>query len=148
MKKILKNISVVFLCVIITCMSVGPCVASAYSSDPLTVSKLVSLPANGAKVNMGQVRKTNTSSSDNYSTIIAKKSNYNGFSSMNVRLYRVQTNGTIFFLSSTKTITPSSSQQKIYYLSGLKYLKNDGIRFEGWQTSSSSKGANVTLYGN
>ncbi len=148
MKKLLKNMSVVFICVVLACMTVGPCVANAYSSDPLTISKLVSLPANGVKVNMGQVRKTNTSSSDNYSTIIAKKANYNGFSSMNVRLYRVQTNGTIFFLSSTKTITPSSSQQKIYYLSGLKYLKNDGIRFEGWQTSSSSKGADVTLYGN
>lgn len=148
MKNTIKRISVIFICVVVACMSLGPCVASAYSSDPLTISKQVSLPANSQKVNMGQVRKTNTGSSDNYSTIIAKKSNYNGFTSMYVRLYRVQTTGTIFFLSASKNIKPSTSQQKITYASGLKYLKNDGIRFEGWQTSSSSKGAVVTLYGN
>lgn len=97
---------------------------------------------------MGQCIKLFVTASDNYSTIIAKKTKYDGFSKMNVRLYRKQTSGTLSFLSAKKTISPKSTQQKITYAAGLKYAKNDGIIFEGSQSEATSKGAYVVLYGN
>lgn len=149
MKKLFSKLAVICVCAIVACMSFGfTFMANGASSDPQIISKIVTLPANNQTVTMGQCRKTFVTSSDHYSTIIAEKTSSNGFSTMTVRLYRVQTNGTVFFLSGDKTIAPSSSQQKITYISGLKYEKNDGIRFVGKQAASTSKGADVTLYGN
>lgn len=149
MKKLLSKLSVICICIAVGCMSLGGVfMANGASSDPQIISKIVTLPANNKAVTMGQCRKTFVTASDNYSTIIAKKTTANGFSTMTVRLYRVQTNGTTFFLSGDKTIVPSSSQQKITYIAGLKYAKNDGIKFDGKQPATTSKGADVTLYGN
>lgn len=67
---------------------------------------------------------------------------------MYVRLYRKQTSGTISVLSAKKKILPKSTEQKITYASNLKYEKNDGIIFDGSQSATSSKGADVVLYGN
>lgn len=130
-------------------MSIGTgLVANAAASDPQIIAKLVSLPANNKAVTMGQCKKTFVTASDNYSTIIAKKSNYQGFSKMNVRLYRKQTSGITSILSAKKSIYPKSTQQKITYAAGFKYAKNDGIIFEGSQGAATSKGADVVLYGN
>lgn len=149
MKNLFSKIAVIGICMIVCCMSLGSAfMANGAASDPQIISKYVSLPANNKAITLGQCRKTFVTASDNYHTIIAKKSSSNGFSTMTVRLYRVQTNGTTFFLSGNKTIAPSSTEQKIFYIGGLKYAKNDGIRFDGKQSSSSAKGANVTLYGN
>lgn len=149
MKKFISRFVILGICLIISCMSIGTgIVASAASTDPSTIAKLVTLPANNKVVTMGQCKKTFVTASDNYSTIIAKKSNYEGFSKMNVRLYRKQTSGTTSILSAKKSISPKSTEQKIIYASGLKYVKNDGIIFEGSQSEATSKGANVVLYGN
>ena len=149
MKKLISKLSVIGICVIISCMSIGTgLVANAAASDPQIIAKLVSLPANNKAVTMGQCKKTFVTASDNYSTIIAKKSNYQGFSKMNVRLYRKQTSGITSILSAKKSIYPKSTQQKITYAAGFKYAKNDGIIFEGSQGAATSKGADVVLYGN
>lgn len=149
MRKFVSKLAVIGICVIVACMSVGTSiVANAAASDPTVIAKYVSLPANNKAVTMGQCKKTFVTSTDNYSTIIAKKTPYNGFSTMNVRLYRKQTSGLTSILSAKKTISPKSTEQKITYISGLKYVKNDGIIFEGSQGASTSKGADVVLYGN
>lgn len=149
MKKLISKLAVIIMCVIVSCMSLGTgIVANAASDDPSTIAKNVSLPANNKAVKMGQCVKLFVTASDNYSTIIAKKTKYDGFSKMNVRLYRKQTSGTLSFLSAKKTISPKSTQQKITYATGLKYAKNDGIIFEGSQSEAKSKGAYVVLYGN
>ena len=149
MKKLISKLAVIIMCVIVSCMSIGTgIVANAASGDPSTIAKYVSLPANNKAVTMGQCRKVFITASDNYSTIIAKKTNYNGFSKMNVRLYRKQTSGTTSILSAKKSISQKSTQQKITYAAGLKYAKNDGIIFEGSQSAATSKGADVVLYGN
>lgn len=149
MKKFISKLAVIGICIIAFCMSIGTgIVANAAASDPEIISKLVTLPANNKAITMGQCKKVFVTASDNYSTIIAKKSNYNGFSKMNVRLYRKQTSGVTSVLSAKKSISPKSTQQKITYSAGLKYAKNDGIIFEGSQSAAASKGANVVLYGN
>lgn len=149
MKKFISKLAVIGICIIVSCMSIGTgIVANAAASDPEIISKLVTLPANNKAITMGQCKKVFVTASDNYSTIIAKKSNYNGFSKMNVRLYRKQTSGVTSVLSAKKSISPKSTQQKITYSAGLKYAKNDGIIFEGSQSAAVSKGANVVLYGN
>lgn len=120
MKKLISKLAVIIMCVIVSCMSLGTgIVANAASDDPSTIAKNVSLPANNKAVKMGQCVKLFVTASDNYSTIIAKK-----------------------------TISPKSTQQKITYAAGLKYAKNDGIIFEGSQSEATSKGAYVVLYGN
>lgn len=76
MKKIISKLAVIGICIVIGCMSMGAGIsANAASSDPQIISKLVTLPANNKAVTMGQCRKTFVTASDNYSTIIAKKSN-------------------------------------------------------------------------
>ncbi len=149
MKKFISKLAVIGICIIVSCMSIGTgIVANAAASDPEIIAKYVSLPANNKAITMGQCKKVFVTASDNYSTIIAKKTNYNGFSKMNVRLYRKQTSGVTSILSAKKSISPKSTQQKIIYAAGLKYAKNDGIIFNGSQSAATSKGADVVLYGN
>lgn len=148
MKKLISKLTVICVCIIVSCMTIGTgIVANAAASDPIIIAKTVTLPANKV-ITMGQCRKEFVTASDNYSTIIAKKTNYNGFSTMNVQLYRKQTSGITTVLSSKKSISPKSTQQKITYIKNLKYAKDDGIIFDGSQNSSTSKGADVVLYGN
>lgn len=149
MKRFFSKLSVICICIVIACMSLGTgLVTNAASSDPQIISKIVTLPANNKAITMGQCRKTFADAKNNYSTIIAEKSQADGFSKMYVRLYRKQTSGTISILSAKKAILPKSTQQKIIYASGLKYVKNDGIVFDGSQSANKSKGAKVVLYGN
>lgn len=81
MKKLISKLAVIIMCVIVSCMSLGTgIVANAASDDPSTIAKNVSLPANNKAVKMGQCIKLFVTASDNYSTIIAKKTKYGEFS--------------------------------------------------------------------
>lgn len=59
MKRFFSKLSVICICIVIACMSLGTgLVTNAASSDPQIISKIVTLPANNKAITMGQCRKT------------------------------------------------------------------------------------------
>ncbi|MCD7872762.1 MAG: hypothetical protein LUG21_05620 [Clostridiales bacterium] len=93
------------------------------------------------------MRKTNTGTGNNYSTIIASNPS-SGLNSMTVRIWRVKASNGANTAIVTKTIIPKGAEQKLVYASGISYSKNDGMKFVGWQSASSSKTVKTTIYGN